>query len=500
MTKTAFNPSSNKAPRQFDRQDWASGYCNVEKELNAVSIHPTKGTIPKELCGFFYRNGPGRVERNGNRVHHPFDGDGMITAIRLKNGKAVLSNRFVRTKGWEEEEKAGRFIYRGVFGTQKPGGVIANAFDLRFKNIANTHVIKLGSQLLALWEAAGPHALDPKTLETHGLTTLNGVLKHKEPFSAHPRFDPGHHGTPRMVTFGVKAGPKSIVRLMEFATEGEEAGELINNREDSFNGFSFLHDFAITPNWAVFLQNAISFNPLPFIFGQKGAAQCLKSKTNEKGKFLLIPRESGAFAGQAPQSFDAPDGFVFHHLNAWEKDEKVIVESIHYPDFPEVGPKDDFLRMNFDLIPAGILSKCEINLTNQKVKTTRYSKQCCEFAMVNPQKEGLSARYSWMAIADKPEGYAPLQAIKKLDLSTLEECVWSASPRGFVSEPLMVPNPNSRIEDEGWILVLVWNGERNGTDLVILKAHDLKEEAVIELPISIPHGLHGSWVGEVDSQ
>ncbi|MDP6834021.1 MAG: carotenoid oxygenase family protein, partial [Prochlorococcaceae cyanobacterium ETNP1_MAG_9] len=47
---------------------------------------------------------------------------------------------------------------------------------------------------------------------------------------------------------------------------------------------------------------------------------------------------------------------------------------------------------------------------------------------------------------------------------------------------------------------LVWNGERNGTDLVILKAHDLKQEAVIELPIPIPHGLHGSWVEEVDSQ
>ena len=497
MTKTALNPSSNKVPRQFDRQDWASGYCNVEKELNVVSIRPKKGKIPQELCGFFYRNGPGRVDLEGNRVKNKFDGDGMITSIRFKNGEATLSNRFVRTKGWEEEEKAGKFLYRGVFGTQRPGGTIANAFDLRFKNIANTHVIKLGAQLLALWEAAGPHALDPITLETIGLTTLNGVLKPNEPFSAHPRFDPGHHGTPRMVTFGVKAGPKSIVRLMEFETEGEEAGKLIHNREDSFNGFSFLHDFAITPNWAVFLQNAISFNPLPFVLGQKGAAQCLKSKTNGKGKFLLIPRDSGTFAGEPPRSFDAPDGFVFHHLNAWEKDEKVIVESIHYPDFPEVGPQDDFLKMNFDLIPAGILSKCEINLVNQKVQTTRYSEQCCEFAMVNPHQEGLSARYSWMAVAGKPKGYAPLQAIKKLDLSNLEEFIWSAAPRGFVSEPLMVPKSNSKIEDEGWVLVLVWNGARCGTDLVILDAHDLKEVAVIELPISIPHGLHGSWVSEV---
>ncbi len=122
MSKPALNPSSPKAPRHFDRHDWASGYCNVEKELNKASIKPIKGNIPKELSGCFYRNGPGRLERNGSRVHHPFDGDGMITAIRFQNGEASLSNRFVRTKGWQEEEKAGKFIYRGVFGTQRPGG------------------------------------------------------------------------------------------------------------------------------------------------------------------------------------------------------------------------------------------------------------------------------------------------------------------------------------------------------------------------------------------
>ncbi|WP_320668280.1 carotenoid oxygenase family protein [Prochlorococcus sp. MIT 1307] len=496
MSKSALNPATTKVTRHFDRHDWASGYCNVEKELNNVRVQPLRGTIPKELCGFFYRNGPGRLERNGQRVHHPFDGDGMITSLHFKESQLKLSNRFVQTEGWQQEEEAGKFIYRGVFGTQKPGGAIANAFDLRFKNIANTHVVKLGDQLLALWEAAGPHALNPITLETYGLSNLNGVLKEGEPFSAHPRFDPGHHGTRRMVTFGVKTGPKSTVRLMEFETEGKNAGQLISSRKDSFNGFSFLHDFAITPNWAIFLQNAISFNPLPFILGQKGAAQCLSSKPGSKGKFLLIPRDCGIFAGQEPRSFDAPDGFVFHHLNAWEQNKQIVVESIHYPDFPEVGPQDDFLTMNFDQIPAGILSRCEINLASKQVITTRFSDQCCEFATTNPLKQGRHARYSWMAIAERKEGYAPLQAIKKLDLVNLEQSIWSAAPRGFVSEPLMIPRPNSHVEDEGWILVLVWNGSRRGTDLVILNANNLKEEALIELPISIPHGLHGSWVNE----
>ena len=73
----------------------------------------------------------------------------------------TLSNRYVRTEGWLAEEKAGKVLYRGVFGSQKPGGRLANAFDLRLKNIANTNVVTLGDQLLALWEAAEPHALDP---------------------------------------------------------------------------------------------------------------------------------------------------------------------------------------------------------------------------------------------------------------------------------------------------------------------------------------------------
>ncbi|MDP6193895.1 MAG: carotenoid oxygenase family protein [Prochlorococcaceae cyanobacterium ETNP18_MAG_1] len=478
----------------FDREDWASGFCNVQQEFSSVVVKPVRGSIPPQLSGCFYRNGPGQLERGGQWVHHPFDGDGMITALRFGDGRLMLSNRFVRTEGWLEEGEVDRFLYRGVFGTQKPGGIVANAFDLRLKNIANTNVVKLGDQLLALWEAAGPHALDPDSLETHGLTNLGGVLKPDEAFSAHPRFDPGHHDVPRMVTFGVKTGPRSTIRLMEFATSGADAGGLISERSDSFNGFAFLHDFAITPNWAVFLQNAISFNPLPFVLGQKGAAQCLGSKPGGKAKFWLIPRDCGAFAGESPRIIDGPDGFVFHHLNAWEEGEEIIVESINYSDYPSVEPDQDFRSIDFGLIPEGLLERCRINLNQNSIETTRLSERCCEFAMVNPRNQGLASRYSWMAVTESSVGNAPLQAIKKLDLINGEDCVWSAAPRGFVSEPLMVPRPGSEAEDDGWVLVAVWNGERRATDLEILNANDLSEQAVVELPLAIPHGLHGSWV------
>ncbi|MCP9849602.1 carotenoid oxygenase family protein [Cyanobium sp. Morenito 9A2] len=478
-------------PASFERSDWSSAFRNVGQELEAF-VEPVSGTIPAELAGTLYRNGPGRLERGGVWMHHPFDGDGMITALRFEGGKAHLRNRFVRTEGFEAEEKAGQLLYRGVFGTQKPGGLLANAFDLRLKNIANTHVVRLGDQLLALWEASSPHALDPETLETRGLTLLDGVLAPGEAFSAHPRFDPGHHGDARMVTFGVKAGPTSTVRLMEF----DAAGALVADQRRRFKGFAFLHDFAITPHWAVFLQNAVAFNPLPFVFGQKGAAQCLSSKPGQKGQFWLVPRSGEG----EPRLIEAPEGFVFHHLNAFEDAAtgELVVDSIFYADFPSIGPDVDFRQVDFQSLPEGQLKRCRIDLATGAVHTELLEPRCCEFAMVNPNRQGLEARYAWMAVTERERGNDPLQVIEKLDLTTGERWLWSAAPRGFVTEPVMVPRPGATAEDQpaeddGWVLVLIWNGARGASDLVILNAHDLSEQAVIPLPLAIPYGLHGSW-------
>jgi all-trans-8'-apo-beta-carotenal 15,15'-oxygenase len=485
-------------------EDFASAFVNVEKEIQDVKVQLVKGTLPPELRGTLFRNGPGLHERGGHSVMHPFDGDGMIVALNFTEDGVRFSNKFVRTQGWQMEEEAGKFLHRGVFGTQKPGGLLTNAFDLRLKNIANTHVVQLGDQLLALWEAGSPHALDPHTLETHGLSTLNGVLDSGEEFSAHPRFDPGHHGAPRMVNFGVQADPiagSSTIRLMEFATDGPDAGRLISSRKDSFPGFCMLHDFVITPNWAVFLQNALDLDPVPFLVGLKGAGQAIKSRRETQSKFLLIPRDSGAFAGQPPRIVDGPSGFVFHHVNAWESvgPLDVVVESIYYDQFPSIQPDQNFRELDFEKYPGGTLQQCRLNLaegTHSCNKLVR--RRSGEFAMVNPRNEGLSARHVWMAVTEveSDNGFqnGPLQAIMNKDLITGQQALWRSGPRAFVTEPVMVPRPGANAEDDGWVLVLVWNGARRSTDLVVLNAHDMSEQAVLELPLAIPYGLHGSWV------
>ena len=155
--------STQPTDLSYNLQDWQKGYRSLPQEHD-YWIDEIEGQIPADLNGTLFRNGPGLLDVNGQRIHHPFDGDGMICAISLQNGRAHFRNRFVRTQGYLEEQQAGKILYRGVFGTQKPGGWLANAFDLRLKNIANTNVIYWGGKLLALWEAAEPYRLDPETL------------------------------------------------------------------------------------------------------------------------------------------------------------------------------------------------------------------------------------------------------------------------------------------------------------------------------------------------
>ena len=277
-------------------------------------------------------------------------------------------------------------------------------------------------------------------------------------------------------------------------------GKLVAERCDSCVGFTFLHDFAITKNWAVFYKNPITLKPLPFVLGQKGAAQCLRPTPGGHGQFLLIPRECGAFAGEPPRLIEGPTGFVFHHLNAFEDpiSNEVVLDSINYNKPPDIGAESDFRNIDLKSIPEGQMRRCRINPTNGAVVVNWLEKRSCEFAMVNPRYQGMEARFAWMAVTETQNGPGPLQAIEKLDLKTGERREWSAAPRGFVNEPIMVPAPSnnkySLEEDAGWVLALIWNAERCATDLVILGATDMEEQALIQLPLAIPPGLHGSWV------
>ncbi|MCP9796227.1 hypothetical protein [Cyanobium sp. Lug-B] len=51
---------------------------------------------------------------------------------------------------------------------------------------------------------------------------------------------------------------------------------------------------------------------------------------------------------------ESPERFVFHRLNAWEKGDEVVIDSIFDSDFPCIGPAQDDMQVDAGRIPEGL--------------------------------------------------------------------------------------------------------------------------------------------------
>lgn len=474
--------------QSYNREDWLKGYQSQPQEYD-YPITSIQGTIPSELQGTLFRNGPGLLDINGTPIRHPFDGDGMISAISFNNGKAHFRSAFVKTEGYLAEQKAGKILYRGVFGTQKPGGWLSNIFNLKLKNIANTNIIYWGGKLLALWEAAEPYRLDPQNLATLGLDNLDGILQPGDAFAAHPRIDPSCEldgGEPCLVNFAIKPGLSTKILVYELNPEGK----LLRRYEHITPGFAFIHDFAITPNYCIFFQNAVSYNPLPFLLGLKGAGECVNFQSGQPTKIILIPRQPPHLDVKV---LEVNAGFVFHHANAFEEGDTVCLDSICYQSLPQIDPSSSYQGVDFNNLDPGQLWRFRLNLASQEVSSEILESRCCEFPTLKSDRVGRDYRYVYMGAAHNETGNAPLQGITKIDLSTGDRLISSFAPKGFVGEPIFITKPDATQEDDGWLITVVYNAQRHASDLVILDATNLATVACLELKHHIPYGLHGSW-------
>ena len=280
--------------------------------------------------------------------------------------------------------------------------------------------------------------------------------------------------------------------------EFDEEGKILQQYSHITPGFCFIHDFLITPNYIIFFQNPTSYNPLPFVFGMKGAGECLDFKENETTKIILIPRH-------APHkdviTLETNAGFIFHHGNAFEKDDKtLIIDSVCYAKLSQINPDKSYKEVNFDELAPGQLFRFTLDLNSQKVEKELLNTRCVEFPFINPENVGRDYRYMFIGATHDSDRNAPLQGLLKFDLQTKEEQLYSFAPKGFAGEPVFVPKSNADGEDDAWILDLIYDSENHRSDLVIFDGKDISQPvATLHLKQHIPYGLHGSWAGIVEN-
>src|SRR3990167_4239279 len=128
---------------------------NYAPVLDELDSHDLKviGEITEDLAGVYMRNGP-NPQFPPISYTYPFDGDGMIHAVYIENGKARYKNKFVETKELLNERRAGKALYGGIGMLLPPDPKYTGKDANPVKHGNFIHIIHHANKYLAMHEGS----------------------------------------------------------------------------------------------------------------------------------------------------------------------------------------------------------------------------------------------------------------------------------------------------------------------------------------------------------
>jgi len=461
---------------------WATAVTRPATEFPLTPLSVIDGTLPMDLKGSLYRNGPARLERGGQPMGHWFDGDGAILAVHFGDGQATATYRYVQTTGYQAEAEADRLLF-GNYGTVPPGPIWSR-FGKSPKNVANTSVMVLGDRLLALWEAGEPHALTLETLETLGLNPLEGLAS--LPYSAHPKRDPQ---SGEIYNFGVSFGQQTKLNLYR----SDRHGQLLRQTAFPLKGTPLIHDFVLAGAYLVFVVPPVQVPILPLLLNLKSASDVMQWKPQQGTQILIFDRETLQLVSRA----EADPWYQWHFGNgSLEPDGSLSLSLVMYPDFCT----NQHLRQ----VATGRISTpakgtyWQLHLRPQTGQIT--TMQClveaaCEFPTVPAHNVGQTLQSTYLALhrpGDLEQGEL-FGAIAHVHHPTETLTTADCGSGRYPSEPLFAPQKED--PDRGWVLTVVYDGHHDSSEVWIYESQHLSDGPCcrLALPEVVPPSFHGTW-------
>lgn len=455
----------------LERDPRLSVYADTTGELSGDAV--IGGRLPKDLNGVFYRNGPGRLELGGERYHHWFDGDGYAQRWQIADGKVSHSGRFVVTQKFNEESKAGQFLYP-AFGTPIRRRGLKNNDTA---NVANTNLLPFNGSVYALWEGGSAIELDPQTLATRGVKTWRADLK-AMPFSAHPKMGPDGG----LWNFGTIPGSDqlAIYRL-------DAAGQVTRMAMVPVPQLNMVHDFVVSGRHLIFLVP-----PYDMQAGDTSMAESMRwAGATRALRVVVVAKESLAVR----QVFELPARSVFHLGNAFEDGACTRLDAVlHDGDvLPDPGlPMRGQMRRQDDNGSSTV--QITLDYAAGTARETRLF-GISEFPRVAPQV--VSARHRKLAVLGVGGGQdLILNTVNLIDTDSGKVDGYSFGPGWQVEEHVLVPRRGARSEADGYLVGVAQDTRRGQTVLTVFDAHDIKTGpmALARLPYRAPVCFHGNFL------
>ena len=475
--------SSQSIQSTSTRGTWAKALAQPGVEFGPVSLPVISGAIPQGLCGSLYSISPARLERGGQKAGHWFDGDGAVLAVHFDENNPTGIYRYVKTEAYQAEEKAGKLFF-GSYG-RTPSGPIWKQLGLPMKNCANTALLALPDKLLALWEAGLPHALDLKTLETIGLDSLSG-LEEDEPYAAHPKRDPE---TGDIYNFGVTYGRKAALNLYR----SDYTGRIQQRSSIPLDGLPMIHNFVLVGQYLVFCISPVYLNALPFLMKQKSFSEALSWQPQKGTQILVIDRTTLSLVSRS----STEPWFQWRFGNSYiDADSNLVIDVIRYEDFQINQFLKEVASGVTKTIAPGRLWQLRLNPQTAKVLSMQpLLDRTCEFPTVAPSDRGQPCRYTYLCAHRSPDDMPSelFNSLIRFDYQTGQTIEAHLEESCYPSDPVYIPDQFN--SGKGWVASVVFNGNRNTSEVWFFDAAQIENEPVckLALPMAIPLNFHSVW-------
>lgn len=475
---------------QFPNDAVFNGYAAPVRIEGHVHDLEVIGTIPPELNGVYYRN-------SADHTYPPLlgkdiflNGDGMVHMVRIQNGHADLTMRYVRTRKFLLEREA----RRGLFGAYRNPFTDSPEVAGEDSNTANTSVLWHHGRLYALKEAGRPYELDPITLKTRGEVDFSGQLTSRT-FTAHPKLDPVT-GECIAFAYNCEGVASDEIEVYTIAPSGEFT------RTERFKApyCSMVHDFLVSRNFIAFV-----ICPMVCEWDRvKKGEPYWHWDSHRRTYVAVIPRDKGV---SGIRWFTAPKvAMQTHTFNAWEDGNRLnldhfVNDSGWLSQFPDLHNPHAH-----ELPPFGERWVIDLASQSDQIAIHRFINHVGEMPVIDPRFAMRKVRHFWFGTSNPklgpmlvpgPKG-PPFTCLGHFDEETGKIDLYYAGPDSSPEEPCFVPRRGRLAEGDGWLVSIVGRRAENRTDLVILDARNLSRGpvATLKFPCRVHEGFHGIWVPE----
>ena len=466
------------------KADYRLGFTTLDRETQVAAL-PLQGTLPAWLAGTLLRNGPGRFEVGPDRYRHWFDGLAMLHRFGITEGSVSYANRFLRSPAYLEAERTGR-IACAEFDTDPKRSLVERLGDKLSgrdgaSNNANVTIAPFRDGYLAMTETPAPVAFDGTTLETRGVLAYDDDLA-GQITTAHTHYDRERRATFNILIQLGRTSRYQVVRIADGTLRREVVASIPVDKP------AYLHAFSPTARYVIVVEYPLVVAPLELMFRRKPFIENYRWEPGRGTRIHVVAKDGGAHAG----TYETDAFFAFHHINAYEEGDTVVLDISAYADATIVSDfkLDNLLANEPKPIARAEFRRYRLQPGKTSADVERIAVEATELPSVARESAGKPYGYAYGVDAAGREGWGAFDALVKIDVRGRSVATWRA-PGAYPGEPLFVGRPGATEEDDGVLLSVVLDTNEAASYLLVLDARTLEERARAIAPHAIPFGFHG---------